>query len=59
MFFVFSVCLHTVLSVSCSLVVTCWENADLLALLYVMFSCIFGRFSIWCLGSGVVFLNFS
>ena len=28
---------HTVLSVPCSLVVTCWERADLLALLYVMF----------------------
>ena len=29
-----------VLSVPCSLVVTCWEKADLLALLYVMFSCV-------------------
>ena len=28
---------HIVLSVSCSLVVTCWERADLLTLLYVMF----------------------
>ena len=27
---------HTFLSVPCSLVVTCWERADLLALLYVM-----------------------
>ena len=36
------VCLcHIVLSVSCSLLVTCWERADLLALLYVMFSCVF------------------
>ena len=25
------------LSIHCSLVVTCWERADLLALLYVMF----------------------
>ena len=25
----------------CSLVVTCWERADLLALLYVMFFCAF------------------
>ena len=32
----FSVCL-VFLSVHCSLVVTCWESADLLALLYVMF----------------------
>ena len=31
----------TVLSVSCSLVVIYWEMADLLALLYVMFSCVF------------------
>ena len=33
-----------VLSVPCSLVVTCWEKADLLALLYVMFSCVFVTF---------------
>ena len=32
----FRVC-HAFLSVHCSLVVTCWERADLLALLYVMF----------------------
>ena len=35
---------HTVLSVPCSLVVTCWERADLLAHLYVMFSCVFVTF---------------
>ena len=29
------------MSVSCSLVVTCWERADLLVLLYVMLSCVF------------------
>ena len=47
--FVFCLC-HTALSVSCSLVVvTCWEMADLLALLYVMFSCV-----LWFPGSGVV-----
>ena len=34
--------------------VTCWERANLLALLYVMFSCVFVTFSIWCPGSGVV-----
>ena len=28
---------HAILSVHCSLVVTCWERANLLALLYVMF----------------------
>ena len=32
------------MSVSRSLVVTCWEWADLLALLYVMFSCGFVTF---------------
>ena len=32
---------HTVLSVPCSLVVTCWKRAYLLALLYVMFFCVF------------------
>ena len=31
---------HTVMSVSCSLVVTCRKRADLLAFLYVMFSCV-------------------
>ena len=35
--FMVRVC-HLDLSVHCSLEVTCWEKADLLALLYVMFS---------------------
>ena len=53
--FVFRVCLcQTVLSVLCCIVVTCWERVDLLALWYVMFSCVFDTFPIWCLGSGVV-----
>ena len=40
--FVLCVCLcHTVLSVSCSLMVTFWKRADRLALLYAIFSCIF------------------
>ena len=30
---------HAFLSVHCSLVVTCWERASLLPLLYVMYSC--------------------
>ena len=35
----FSICLYyAVVSVPCSLVNTCWERADLLALLRVMFS---------------------
>ena len=38
------------MSVSCSLVVTCWERADLLAFLYVMFSCVFVTFSLGVLG---------
>ena len=37
--FMFCVC-HVFMSVHCSLVVTCWERADLLALLYVMFYCV-------------------
>ena len=41
---------HTVLSVPCNLVVTCWERADLLVLLYVMFSCIFVTFRYGVLG---------
>ena len=32
---------YTFLSVPCSLVVTCWERADLLVLLYVMILCVF------------------
>ena len=35
---------HIFLSVSCSLVVTCWEKAGLLVLLYVMFMCVFVTF---------------
>ena len=38
--FMFRVC-HAFLSVHCSLVVTCWERAGHLALLYVMFNCVF------------------
>ena len=36
----------TVLSVPCSLVVTCWERAVLLDLLYVTFSCVLSLFHI-------------
>ena len=39
--------------VNCSLVVTCWERAELLALLCVMFL-YFCHFPIWCPGEGVV-----
>ena len=41
---------HVFLSVHCSLVVTCWERADLLALLYVMFYCVFVTFPCGVLG---------
>ena len=48
--FMFSVC-HGVLSVYCSLVVTCWERAGLSALLYVMFFfCVFVTFPCGVLG---------
>ena len=43
--FVFHVCLcYAVLSVSCSFVITYWDRTDLLALLYVMLTCVFGTF---------------
>ena len=35
---------YAVLSVSYSFVITCWERAALLALLFVMFSCVFVTF---------------
>ena len=38
----------------CSLPVICGEGTGLLALLCVMFSCVFCYFPIWCPGSGVV-----
>ena len=41
---------HVLLSVHCSLAVTCWERADVLALLYVMFYCIFVTFPCGVLG---------
>ena len=42
-----------VLSVHCSLVVSSWERADLLALVCDVFLC-FYHFPMWCPGSGVV-----
>ena len=33
---------------------TCWERADLLAVLCVMFSLCFYHVPIWCCGSGMV-----
>ena len=41
---------EAVFPVPFSLVVTCWERADLLALLYVMFSCVFVTFPYDVLG---------
>ena len=48
----FAMCVscHTVMSVLCSLVVTCWEGGDLFALLYVMFLVFFVTFLIGVLG---------
>ena len=52
---VFRDCLcYTVLSVPCSLVVSCCQKPNLLALLCVTFSCFFFHFPIWCPGSGAV-----
>ena len=48
-FFVFCLC-HIVMSVSCSHVVTCWKIADLMALLYVSFCCVFVTFRCGVLG---------
>ena len=50
-FFYFYVCLcYIILSVSCSLVVTCWEKDDCLTFLYMMFSCEFVTFPYDILG---------
>ena len=45
----FRVC-HAFLSVHCSLEVICWEGANLLGLLYVMFYCVFVTFLCGVLG---------
>ena len=47
--FVFVFC-HTDLSVSGTLVVTCWESGDLLGLWYIMFSCVYVSFPYGVLG---------
>ena len=44
---------HAFTSVHCFLVVTCWERADLMALVCDVY-CIFCYFSMWYPGSGVV-----
>ena len=41
---------RVLLTVYCSIVVTCWERADLLAHLYVMFYCVFDTFPCDVLG---------
>ena len=45
----FRVC-NAFVSVHCSPVVTCWERGNLLALLYVMFYCVFCYFPCGVLG---------
>ena len=43
--FIFHDCLcYAVISVLCSIVITCWEKADLLALSCAVFSCVFVTF---------------
>ena len=49
MLFVFYAC-HAVLSVPCSHVVTCWERAVILALVFVIFSCVIVTFPYGVLG---------
>ena len=47
---------HIVLSLSCNLVVTCWERADLLAVMYVTVSCVLSlSHTVYCVrcGTGV------
>ena len=51
-FVIYASCLS--MSVPCSLAITCWEKADPLALLCVVFSCVFCHIPICCPGSGVV-----
>ena len=47
----FNVCLsYAILSVPCSLVVTCWERTDLLCVVLLVFF----HFPKWCSRSGVV-----
>ena len=57
--FCYLYCLYyAVLSVPCSLVITCWERADLLALLCVMFYCVFVTF-LYGVSGQVWYLNAS
>ena len=51
-FFICVSCLSAILS---CLFFTCCEMADLLALLYVVFSCVYGTFPYGVLGLGDVF----
>ena len=55
----FHVCLyHTVLSVPCILVITCWEKAEHLALLCEMFPCVFVTFQYGVPGKvGYIFVS--
>ena len=52
MLFMSCVC-HAFASVRCCLVITCWEKADLLALVRDVWLC-FCQFPMWYPGSGVV-----
>ena len=46
-FYVLGSVFHTALTIPCSLLVSCWERADLMALLYVVFL-VFCHVPIWC-----------
>ena len=48
--FFFQICVSSLSVILCILVVTCWERADLLAPLYVMFACVFVTFPYGVLG---------
>ena len=52
MLFLYCVC-HAFASADCCLVVTCWERADLLSLVFGVELCVC-YFPIWYPGSGVV-----
>ena len=54
MLFMFCVC-HAFASVHCCIVITCWERANLLAIVGDVKSC-FCRFPIWYPGSCVVLI---
>ena len=51
-------CLYYYLFIPCRLVISCWEIADLLALLCVTFPCVFVTFSYGVLGQVIIIYIF-